>query len=168
MSRGIGDDGRQVAWLRRRDEKVRSEMANLINEGYSGGQALLHARRKHEALWNQRDDVAAIIPVPADRSFEEDYARPAKTMRPGKASGKGKRNEDDRRHGEGDLPRRNPDGQWYSLRQHPGSKRQICGTFQSRKGCRNSKCKEDHVCAVVVAPGQICGSRTHGASGHQR
>ena len=68
MGRKLKSEGALVAWLRRRDELIRADMAARINdlsEELTGAEALAKAMEEHKHLWNMKDGE-----VPANTSGE--------------------------------------------------------------------------------------------------
>ena len=49
----------KLRWVRYRDQRTRDEMAQLINEGMPGGEAILKALEKHKHLWDMEDGTVA-------------------------------------------------------------------------------------------------------------
>ena len=49
----------KLRWVRSRDHHTRDEMAQLINEGMPGGEAIGKAMDKHKPLWDMEDKTVA-------------------------------------------------------------------------------------------------------------
>ena len=91
-------DHEKLAWLRRRDETVRSEMASLINEGTPGDEALQSAFSKYKHMFIMRDTAAAASMTSALAVWEpHGTKRPREEARgnKGQSKGKGKKGKDE-------------------------------------------------------------------------
>ena len=150
----------KVVWVRRRDEQVRSEMVALINDGFSGGEALKTAWTKFAHMWIMRDTAGVATSSADDHQDQRGQVR----GRDG-PTGKGKGKEDKR-------PRQQaPD---YAGQVKTGTKdrygRKFCGAYNAKKGCsRHEKdCPQrgKHLCNVVMPNGDLCQSSRHIASTH--
>ena len=59
---------------------------------------------------------------------------------------------------------------WKTMMHLPDdSTKRLCGAFNGKRGCTNGKtcAKGLHICAVMLGEKRICGSKTHGACGHE-
>ena len=146
----------RLAWLRKRDEAVRSEMVALINDGFSGGEAIGKAWSKLAHMWIMRDHTS--IAASTDAELYCQPFPPAKRQRQeegGKSQGKGKGNKQT-----GKLRTSTKDRQ----------DRKICGAFNSAKGCVRDErsCPQGgrHVCSVLGSNNIVCASTKHNALGH--
>ena len=116
----------KLRWVRYRDQRTRDEMAQLINEGMPGGEAIVKAMEKHKHLWDMEDKTIAAETSTSLRIVDGDGRRsPSRTprdrhARKGKGGGKA-----------GDLPSLSG----VRLGQRDSNKRQICGAYNSRRGC---------------------------------
>ena len=150
-----------MEWLRKRDEKVRSEMAALINEGFTGGEALSKAWHKLAHIWIIRDGART-----AD-SWEDSQPQDKKrkgTETQGAGSGKGPKQIKLENAGGGKDPL------FGVKRASFANGAKLCGAFNGSKGCvwneRNCPKRAKHACNVIKPNGEVCLSTTHGASGH--
>ena len=147
----------RLEWLRRRDEQVRSETVALINDGFSGGEALKTSWSKLAHIWVIRDGAAAADS--SDGGQQRGQVR-ARSEPKGKGGGKDK----------GKKGKTAPDD-FHGVRRastHNGMK--FCGAFNGKRGCvRNEKsCPQGakHQCSVIKPNGDVCRSTAHGACGH--
>ena len=67
-------EAEKLAWMRRRDEQIRTEMAALMNDGRPGDEALQEAGSKYAHLWVMRDWSSA-VPV-GDQQQQRGQVRP--------------------------------------------------------------------------------------------
>ena len=147
-------------WLLKRDEQVRSEMIALVNDGFSGGEALTKAWQKLAHIWVIRDGAAA--------SSNEDSRRGQVRQREdkGKGNGKGAGKAKGAKGAGGDGT------QGVRRASVDSKKRKLCGAYNSPRGCvwSDKQCPQQgrHVCSVLLPSGEICGSTQQGASGHMR
>ncbi|CAK0807283.1 unnamed protein product, partial [Prorocentrum cordatum] len=56
----------KLRWLRARDEATRTDMAQLVNEGWPAGEALTEALKREAHFWRMKDDTVA-QPVEGDQ-----------------------------------------------------------------------------------------------------
>ena len=59
LRHALGSEPRAVAWLRRRDELIRAEMACAINAGHAGTVALAMGWKEDTRMRNRADSGAA-------------------------------------------------------------------------------------------------------------
>ena len=152
QSIGLRSEQERLTWLRKRDETVRSEMVALLNDGFSGGEALTRAWSKHAHLWIMRDHTVAAA---ADPDFSQQPPQKRQKGEPGAGKGKSKGKQD---NGKG-MPR-------TASMDNKG--RKICGAFNSKKGCTHERsCPQRgvHVCSVLLPNGGVCGKQ-HSAISH--
>ena len=159
------NESERLHWLRKRDEQVRGEMIALINDGFSGGEALTTSWKKLAHIWVIRDGAQA-------SETQQDYAR-APTQRyyddKGKGAGKGRKGKQDDK-GARD-PGQDPLAGVKRKAMDPYTKKNYCGAYNSKKGCvwNQNRCPYGalHKCNVIKPNGDVCGSTTHGACQHR-
>ena len=151
-------ESEKLTWVRYRDETIRTEWVNLVNEGIPGDEALATAVSKHKHLFNMRDSSRAsgfseaIVPYTEPRG----QRRPRDEPQGGKGQGKNKKGK----------------GQEGSLRRASQTENRIklCGAYNSPKGCvdndRNCPQKGRHWCSIILADGTVCKAKDHCAITH--
>ena len=170
-------EAEKVAWLRRRDEKIRSEMVALINEGERGGRALQTAAKKYEHMWIMRDgDAASCLeqPLVAFTGLDQPDQRPTKRQRfdsgakgadkGGKGWDKGKNLKQHQQQLSSAQPR--------TSTICPDTRIKVCGAHNGKRGCEKNPqyCPQQakHVCNVVLPNGKLCWSKDHTALTHSK
>lgn len=156
----------RLGWLRRRDEQVRGEMVALINDSFTGGDALQKAWHKLAHIWIIRDGAASSVDQEDDRRRQDDDRRRGQ-VRPrseNKGTGAGKDRSKKGRTTE-DVFR----GVKRSSADSSGVK--FCGAYNGKKGCvwheKNCPQRAKHICNVFLPSGEICRSTQHGAFNHR-
>ena len=86
----LSSEAEKLMWLRKRDEAVRSEMVALINDGWTGGEALSRAWSKLAHMMIMRDGLN--VSASADQQEQTHYLQGQKRGRDekGKGAEKGK------------------------------------------------------------------------------
>ena len=145
----------RLIWLRRRDEQVRGEMVALVNDGFSGGEALTTSWKKLAHIWVIRDGASSSDGQDGGRRGQVRQRQEDK----GKGGGKG---------GKAKAAKGAPYFKRASVDKKTGKK--LCGAYNGFRGCvwNEKQCPQQgrHVCNVIMPSGEICGSREHGASNH--
>ena len=120
----------KMRWVRTRDQRTRDEMAQLINEGMPGGEAIVTAMEKYKHLWDMEDKtVAADTSTSLMMSDGERHRSPSRTPR-ARTSRKGKG---------GDNATQAVSIRGNRQAQRDSNKRTICGQFNGRKGCTKTE-----------------------------
>ena len=141
----------KLAWIRKRDERTRGEMAHLINDGATGDEALAEAMEKHRYLWDMEDKSEAAdftsggAPGAAPRSRSPRGA--SSSSKGGKAGGKGE-------------AKRFYDG--VKMAQLDSKRQKICGAYTGKRGCGPEHLcprKQRHTCSVLAPDGLACEGR---------
>ena len=143
----------KLRWVRYRDQRTRDEMAQFINEGMPGGEAILKALEKHKHLWDMEDKTVAadtstsrqIVDGESHRSpSHQDHQPPKKAKGGGKAGGAN------------ELA-------GIKTSQRDSSKRLICGPFNGKRGCskKEGQCpkRARHACNIIAPDGKVCEGR---------
>ena len=153
----LRDEPQKLSWLRKRDEATRTEMVALINDGWSGGEALTKSWSKLAHMWIMRDHMgvsAATEPEMVSQDYPPVKRQRTDSGKGGKGKGKGKKQNQ----------------QKVRLASVDDKKRKICGKFNGG-GCtpQERDCPQGgrHVCSVMTSENAICGDSRHGASGHR-
>ena len=169
----------------RRDEVVRMHVAFLINQTWPGDLALKASMQTFNFAWtstgNEKLDHLAqdSLTTAAGAGAVVRYDSPPMEYEQDRKRQRGERGGRDRggERGAGSAgsagdggaawPQKDKAGRW-KINTTPGKNRWVCGGFQTEDGCRKPGCIKEHVCAVIVAPGRICGRSDHGACNHGR
>ena len=145
-------DDYKLHWLRRRDEQLRGEMCALINDGYSGGEAITQAYEKYKTVWTMLDAFTcgpqiSQGAIAARTELEVSPPPPPKVQKTG---------------GKDHLK----DIKTASLMK--GVK--YCGKYNVGQCRSEANCpqKAVHKCNVLIAPKKVCGSQNHTAITHHR
>ena len=133
-------------------------MVALLNDGFSGGEALKMAWSKLAHIWVIRDGAASADS--SDGGHQRGQVR-ARSDSKGKGAGKDK----------GKKGKTNGPDPFYGVKRastENGIK--FCGAFNGAKGCtrQDKHCPQQakHQCNVIKPDGDICRSTSHGAAGH--
>ena len=160
MSRKISPDSALVAWLRRRDEMIRADMATRINDLTAlktGAEALQEAMEENKHMWNMKDDSVAENPegVPSQPSARQEQRERQDKRKRETQGGQG---------GQGGFPKRTPGGGWVCHYKNYGGPA-LCPDFNKGK-CTYNPCRRGkHLCAVQTGHSKVCGGK-HGAFEH--
>ena len=154
----------KVPWLRSRDETTRADMAQLVNEGWPGGEALVKAKQQKAHYWRMADGTVASV---------------CETAVPTRSPSRGReRSRDNRGRGkQGPKPRNQQQNGQKPPQQNvqktismDSNGIKYCGAFNTARGCPNNerKCAQRgrHACSVMLDKGKACGRKDHGATGH--
>ena len=173
MGRKLKSEGALVAWLRRRDELIRADMAARINDlsdELTGAEALAKAMEEHKHLWNMKDEeVAANTSWEIGSTLVEQFTVPMHLETEADSSTNSRKR---RRIGqESDVvkawPRRHPDGRWVTQFKGGGNLPKLCVEFNAGRCTYGNKCKKGlHACGVMMGPSKLCMSKAHGACNH--
>ena len=161
LAMGLQSELERLSWLRHRDEAIRTEWVNLINDGIAGDEALATAVSKHRHLFNMKDTLAASNPVDSTAivPYEPRGQTRAREEKGGKGGGKANKKG---KHDSFDGPVRKA-----SMTE---DKLKICGAWNSVRGCsdREHLCPQrgKHLCSVILSSGIVCKSRDHNAATH--
>ena len=156
---------KKLKWVRLRDESTRGEMAQLINDGWPGGEALTEAMKSQAHYWKMEDKTVA-APVISD-------APPPNIAEPLGL----KRTRDDRRLGarsqSGGVPKQRKGGNpMEGIKVISTDKRGVkyCGKYNSFRGCSRHErdCPQNarHLCSFQIERGVACGRTDHCAVNH--
>ena len=146
----------KLRWLRARDEATRTEMAQLVNEGWPAGEALTEALKREAHFWRMKDDTVA---QPVDGEQRERGPKRARDDSDDRAPGRG-----------GGAPRQQPARGTFNRITIDKNRVKFCGAWNSAAGCsKNEKqCPQagKHACCAQVARGVACGKRDHNFLNH--
>ena len=140
----------KLDWVRARDQATRSEMAQMINEGWPGGEAIEQALKNQAHYWKMEDKVAA-----APREHESSPASLPKRQRL----------DDGRPQKKANILA------GVSVCQTDRRKRKICGKWNGPNGCssheKDCPSRGRHVCNVKLPSGMPCERTDHNAVNHR-
>ena len=150
-------ENEKLAWVRRRDEQVRTEMVAMMNDNHNGDEALQTSWAKFAHLWVMRDWTAA-APVSEPREPRGQIRPRDEPTSKGKGKGKDKR-----------AKLTGNDHVFKVTSMY--NKQKVCGAFNGRKGCvDNSRyCPQKglHICSYIKVNGEVCAAKDHGAEFHR-
>ena len=163
----LSSESEKLHWVRIRDEAVRSEMVALMNDGWTGGEALDKSWTKFAHMWIMKDGLGVASSSQISEPAEQSYPRGQVHQREGKAKGTGKGNDKGNKRAKGDNRQSGTFG-LKTATMHKGKK--YCGAYNSNRGCvyNVNQCPQraQHSCNVVMPTGEICGSSKHTALTH--
>ena len=151
----------KVPWLRARDETTRADMAQLVNEGWPAGEALVKAKEQQAHYWRMADGTVAIV-------RETAAAR---------SPSRGDRARSRDRNNRGGPKQQNSRNKQNSTQKDAVKTVSIdakgikyCGAFNSFRGCvaDERKCPQraKHLCSRMLEKGKACGRKDHTAATH--
>ena len=156
----------RLGWLRKRDEQVRGEWVALINEGFSGGEALQKATSKLAHIWIINDG-ASTAAAHDDRTADHEQGRGQVRQRP---------DEDNRRSNPGQSQKKQKEkgtDVFEGVRRATKDKNsdmKFCGAWNGKKGCtwneKNCPQRAKHRCNVILPTGEVCRSSQHNTYNH--
>ena len=123
----------KLRWLRTRDERTRGIMAQLINEGWPGAEALQQAMVQTAHVWEMGDQTTAVPAAPAERRTQTRSPPPRHRDDRGRGQKSGGKN----KGGKGD--RNNNPLQGVRQAHIDGRGQRICNMYNSKRGCSHSE-----------------------------